>query len=109
MSADNGIYILHTKDKFKKTGDCYYENMWDKRIDAYRVAHTQAVDSFEWYIEHEIHNLGEWMSGVFGGSPIFYDLNEARDYAYRLAEKYEFLEYGVGGVVDASDYNFPGC
>jgi hypothetical protein len=31
--------------------------MFDKPIDAYRVAHTQAIDNFGWYEREEIHNL----------------------------------------------------
>jgi|GEM_PF-5369941 len=107
MSADNGVYILKTTDKFKRINENSLENLFGKDITAYRVAHAQAVDNFDWYKENEIHNLGKWMYDVFGKSPVFYDEKEAREYAFKKHDEYDYTEYGVCDI-DAGEYNFPG-
>jgi hypothetical protein len=107
MSADNAIVILWTKDTFKKINDSYYQNMFDNKIDAYRVAHAQAIDNFDWYIENEPHNIGFWLNSVFSDSPVFYDKNAALDFAAIMLKQYEYVEYGIVDL-DASNYNFPG-
>ena len=111
MSADNGIYVLTTQDKFKKVGTHKFENFFLKNgrtITAYRVAHAQAIDNFEWYKENEIHNLGKWMNDIFGKSEIFYNYDDAMDRAYIIAQDYDILEYGIQDL-DATEFNFPGC
>ncbi len=108
MSADNGIYILVTYDKFKRITKHSLRTLGgDKRILAYRVAHTQAVDNFDWYIENELHNLGEWMQNVFGKAPLFYSYSEAFKAAELLHKKVGYTEYGICTIA-ASEYNFPG-
>jgi hypothetical protein len=107
MSADNGVYILETKDKFKRIGENSWKNMFGKDIVAYRVAHAVSIDNFEWYKENELHNLGLWMNEMFGESPIFYNKEEARKYAFKKHDDLGYTEYGVCDI-DASEYNFPG-
>lgn len=108
MSADNCIAILETTDKFKVVNKSMKKNMFKKGIRAWRVAHIQAVDNYDWYVKNEIHNLGCWLNDLFGGSEVFYDRDKAVTTAYQLDADTIYTEYGVVNI-DASDYNFPGC
>ena len=112
MSADNCIAILKTTDKFQVMDVNYKKNMFGEGIIAYRVAHIQAHDNFDWYKENEVHNLGCWFALVFKHSTVFYDRVEAFNEAKTLQENvlvdYGILEYGIVEL-DASEYNFPGC
>lgn len=108
MSSNNCIAILHTKDKFKEETDSCWVNQFDNPIDAYRVAHIQGFDTFGWLEENELHNLGVWMKYYFDESPVFYDLLEARNYAFKLYDKVVYTEYGIV-TINATPYNFPGA
>lgn len=109
MSADNGVYILITTDKFKKTSEHSYENVSDEGgIKAYRVAHAQAIDSFEWYKENEPHNLGYFLYRIWKKSPIFYKKGQALSFACDLHKKMGWTEYGISHI-DAREFNFPDC
>lgn len=107
MSADNCIVILKTTDKFKKENKYTSTNTFGKGIIAYRVAHIQAMDNFDWYAENEIHNLGYWMQCEFGDSAPLYDPDEAYKIAHKLLNSIPYVEYGIVEL-DASKYNFPG-
>lgn len=107
MSADNGVYILKTSDRFKEISKGYLQNLFDKRITAYRVVHIQAADSFDWYVINELHNLGAWMGKAFGDSTVFYDKEEAFQHAQSLLASIDYTEYGIC-TIDATRYNFPG-
>lgn len=102
MSADNWIYILHTIDKEKKIWELYYEHI---SVDAYRVAHTQAIENFSWYEENELHNLWKYMYDVRWGSEVYYDKSEAYKRADELSKTIDELEYGIS-TIDATKYNF---
>lgn len=107
MSADNGVYILKTLDWFKEESANTQVNCLPDGIIAYRVAHVQAADHFYYIEETELHNLGVWMKSGFKMSPVFYDEQEAMDYAINLHKNIGWTEYGINGI-DASKYNFPG-
>ena len=81
--------------------------MLGKRIVAYRVAHAQAIDNFEFYKEQELHNLGWWMESIFGRSKIYYDRGGAFKESMRINENIVYTEYGIQEV-DAKEFNFPG-
>ena len=108
MSADNCIAILKTTDKFIKENEYTLVNTFGKGVTAYRVAHIQAVDNFDWYIENEIHNLGTWMLCGFGNVQPVYHQDEAFEIAHKLLDSIHYVEYGIVEL-DASKYNFPGC
>ena len=101
MSADNCIAILHTKERFKATkfdenGVVYGRiNMFENKIDAWRVTHTQGIDNFDWYKEKQLYMLGHYMHEVWGKSKIFYDKKEAYDYAMQLDDSIHYTEYGI--------------
>jgi hypothetical protein len=105
MSADNWIYILHTKDN-RKDVKFWKEKFQEWPVDAYRVAHCQAIDNFEWLIENEIHNLWLWMESEFWESKIFYSHEEAYKHAEKVEKDYWWTEYWIQ-TVDATKYNFP--
>ena len=112
MSADNGVYILHTRDSHKivahetEFGIQYSElNTFGEGIDAYRVAHAQAIDNFDYYESKQPYMLGKYMWDVWSRSPVFYDLEEARDYASVLHRDIGWSEYGICSV-DATKYSF---
>ena len=79
MSADNGIYILKTRDQ-------------------YRVAHLQAIENVYWSVID-----GEWQGKcvptrvveMWGNCKFTRDANKALDIAYRWATKLPICEYGV--------------
>ena len=114
MSADNGVYVLHTTDKMKLR-DENPVNINDESkfipdgIAAFRIAHVQAIENFEWYQQFEPHNLGWYMEEVWGQSTVYYNKGEALDAAHGFAASIiedGFLEYGVQ-ILDAIQYNFP--
>ena len=110
MSADNGVYVLHTTDKTKLQEDDLELKPIDGGIEAFRIAHTQAIDNFEWYQQFEPHNLGWYMEDVWGQSTTYYNKGEALDAAHGFAASIiedGILEYGVQ-ILDATQYNFPG-
>lgn len=107
MSADNCIAILHTKEQFKveKQGEFVsWKNMFDDKIDVWRVTHAQGIDNFDWYEKEQIYMLGAYMLDVWGTSPIFYDKKEAYNYANELEAKVKFTEYGQVEI-DATKYD----
>ena len=106
MSADNGVYILITSDKFVQANDKGgFVNTNGKPVKAYRVVHAQAIDNFDYYKEHEPHNLGAYMWDTWGSCEVFYDKTKALVEAQRIVDTFEFVEYGVAEI-DASEYNF---
>ena len=113
MSADNCVAILQTKDRFRNVyndqGDIIEAEATDG-ITAYRVAYTymSALENYDWCIEHEMHNLGAHMLDDFKKSHVYYDRSEAIDAAQAIADKYDYLEYGIC-FKDMSNYNFPFC
>jgi hypothetical protein len=91
MSADNGVYILHTEGP------------------EYRVAYHQAIDniygnfsdaSFQWQGDPEM------ILEYFGNAPIFSSLEEALDKAADIAYDYEYLENGICVINDFHDWDF---
>jgi len=111
MSADNGVYILITRDKMKSVGRGRWKNM-KGTILAYRVAHCQAADNFEFYKERELHNLGHWMGYSFSHSRVYYEkaqaMADAKGQAAHILKDFGILEYGIQEI-DATEFNFPGC
>lgn len=73
MSADNGIYILPSPK--------------DGKIE-FRVAHAQAIENIDYDPLYEVL--------LFKNAPVFQTYKEAIVYADKLAEDYDFLEYGIG-------------
>jgi hypothetical protein len=110
MSADNVVIILHTKEQFvvegiNPDGSPYsWKNLFEKRIDAYRVAHTQGFDNFEWYKKNQPYMIGHYLIEIFRHSRIFYDYEEARKEAEKLHDSKQYVEYGIS-LVDATEYD----
>lgn len=105
MSADNGIYILVTKDSHKKQGTSWI-NTFGKGIIAYRVAHAQAIDNLTWYEKNQPYNVGYYLDQIWGKSNIYYDLEAAKNEAHWQADTHVILEYGVS-VIERFQYSFP--
>ena len=107
MSADDGIYILKTTDKSQqsKANKSCWINKSPEGIIAYRVAWAQAIDNFDYYKQNEPHNFGYWLHLIWKESPVFYSLQEAREYANEMIDH---TEYGINEI-DALEYNFPGA
>lgn len=108
MSADNCIAILATTDKFQKIKEGHFQNTFGKGVPAFRVAHVLAHDSFEYYKDRELHNLGYWLYEAFGKSEVFYKEEDALIAARRLQKEVGYTEYGIISI-DANEFNFPGC
>ena len=111
MSADNCIAILLTSDRWKtlyEGDEIIEENAIDSSIKAYRVVYTymSSLEGYDWCVENEIHNLGAHMFSDFKKSHVYYDREEAFNVAKILAEKYDYLEYGIC-VKDMSKFNYP--
>ena len=106
MSADNGIYILITTDKFVKVDDHITANN-GKPVEAYRVAHVQAIDNFDYYKKYEPHNLGTYMYKTWGDGDVFYEKTKALVKAQELYDDFSFVEYGIAEI-DAREFNFYG-
>ena len=95
MSADNGIYIL-TTIKTSKSDGLYHVKCDPYHV--YRVAYARAIDNFDWYQEHELHNLGAYMVDVWGNSPVYSTYTDAMTAASTLAKQYDYLEYGISNI-----------
>lgn len=106
MSADNGIYILVTKDSHKYVGGGCYENCLPDGITAYRVAEAGAIDNLEYYEKNQPYNVGYYLHLVWGKSRVFYSLEEAMEYAVSLEKQITYTEYGIS-VIDRQQYRFP--
>ena len=107
MSSDNCIAILKTTDKFEIVGPGHLKNTFGEGIIAYRVAHIQGHDNYDWYKDKEIHNLGFWFNMLFKKSEVFYSESKAFEKAIELSKDVDYTEYGVLEL-DALEYNFPG-
>ena len=108
MSADNGIYILVTTDMHKWVNEYTTHNMTPDGIKAYRVAHAQTIDSLHYHEKRQKYNLGWCMDQFFGNCPVFYNEDEAYDYAKRLEADIGYTEYGIC-LLDFERYRYPGC
>jgi hypothetical protein len=95
MSADNGVYVLETVRPVN------YET-----YKLYRVAHTTAIDNFDYYKEKQPYNLGAYMKEIWGNSPVYEDKQEALMVAHEIVDNLPFCEYGV--KVIKTDYVFYG-
>ena len=107
MSADNGVYILLTKDTHKKIGDNTWQKTFGKGVLAFRVAHAQAIDNLEWYEREQPYNVGYYLNSVFGDSVVYYDIAAAESAANKIARELPILEYGVQ-LIERRQYSFPG-
>lgn len=107
MSADNGIYILKTKDSYKHVGYGVMENQWGEGIITYRVAHAQAIDDLYWYEENQPYSVGFFLYSVWGDVIPIYDESEAFKEALKLSKTFSILEYGISEI-DRTQYCFPG-
>lgn len=93
MSADNGVYILQTKDGF-------------------RVAEAAAIENIDWNCED-----GEWnedyIIDIFGRSEVYKTNEEASKRAFDIYDdimKDEFCpicEYGICPIFKFKDKEFP--
>lgn len=108
MSADNGIYILVTKDNFKRIASGVTRNTFGEDIIAYRVAHAQAIDNLEWYEKNQPYNVGYFLEETWGHCIPFYSEEEAFAFAQSEADRYFMLEYGICRI-ERLNYVFPGC
>lgn len=80
MSADNGIYILKTKEG------------------QYRVIHTQAIENI--YDINDPNQLApEQIINYYGKSKYTYEKNLARGIAFSIARELPVLEYGIREIV----------
>lgn len=102
MSADNGVYILQTVRTRRESPERPGRYTKCEPHHVYRVAHTQAVDNFEYYQENEPHNLGAYMQQVWGNSPVFESHEKALLHASGIAKEVTDsgfpLEYGVSTI-----------
>ena len=74
MSADNGIYILRTKDK------------------QIRVIHTKAIENiFDVYGEY----IPKQIEKYFGNIPYTKDMNVANNIAQKMFKDIDYCEYGI--------------
>lgn len=83
MSADNGIYILQTKD--------------ENGVLEYRVAHLGAIENL-YYSDPSGDEVYMWL--FFRKSPLFYDKNDAYEWAKEIEKEildddFGIIEYGI--------------
>lgn len=85
MSADNGVYIAEFKDGF-------------------RVAELSAVENLYYVLEENDEELRETWRVCWGNAKLFPTVEEARAYAFELAEDCWFLEYGISQLSFSVDW-----
>jgi hypothetical protein len=92
MSADNGVYILHTKD-------------------GYRVTHAQAIDNITYMADQSGFNL-RMLYQYFNDSECYINQKEATEKAVELYEEImnddfcPICEYGIS-FITALNLEFP--
>lgn len=86
MSADNGIYILQTKDGF-------------------RVSHAQAIENINWQADETGFNLRE-IYKYFHDAKFFKSIEGAFKEAFRIYDLYSIVEYGICPI-KAFNIEFP--
>jgi len=84
MSADNGIYVLHTFNEFRVAYHQGIDNIYGKFDD----------ETFQWIGDDEM------IKEYFGSAPIFDELDKALDFAEELSYSYDYLEYGICLISD---------
>lgn len=107
MSADNGIYVLITRDNHKRLDKFTSLNTFGEGVIAYRVAYASAIDNLEWYLQNEPHNFGYCLNEIFGESEVFYEYGAAMLKAVGMSSDVGYIEYGIV-TLDYQKYNFPG-
>lgn len=115
MSADNGVYILRTRDTHKQEVSNDIETRYgasvtfvrqEGGIDAWRVAHAQGIDNLEWFEKNQPYNVGYYLHRVWGHSEVFYNEREAVEFAFEELKRIGYTEYGVASI-DRPQYVFP--
>ena len=101
MSADNGIYILVTRDKYKRVGR-YVQAV--PEFTAYRVAYASAVDDLDYLQRNEPYNVGCYLLEVWGNSKVYDNIDEACKAAKLIEACTGCTEYGIRFIDTA--YNF---
>lgn len=107
MSADNCIAVLATTSSFRRPNKHSYENLFEKTIVHYRVAHTQAIESYEWYRENQPYNVGAYMKETWLDWPVYTSHEAAMEAAQKKLREVGFTEYGIVSI-DAREYRFYG-
>jgi len=85
MSADNGIYILESKDGF-------------------RVTHAQAIDNL-WWPGNKLNPVQ--LKKYFGECKVFKSLKEAYSKAKNIKYQVGYVEYGISFIEGWEDKDFP--
>lgn len=78
VSADNGIYIV-------------------KFPDGYRTVHAQAIENIDFFPAGSKERK-EQLKAYFGEAKVYKSRRGSINYAYKLAEGYPFLEYGISDL-----------
>jgi hypothetical protein len=89
MSADNGIYVARFKD-------------------GYRVIHAQAINNLRYFDKDgdcpdDFRHREEWRT-YFGNASVFPTKEDALIAAYKMAEEYSILEYGINYLGDGVEW-----
>jgi hypothetical protein len=98
MSADNGIYILKTREP----GTLYTSE--------YRVVYAAAIENIygPYNTKTEKYSMDEkGICQYFGKSKVYPFGDLAWTAAKALASQYEFLEYGISTIKDFENQHFP--
>ena len=92
MSADNGIYVLYTESE---------------KGPEYRVMEGFAISNIygEWNEESgKYEGNPDYISDMFAGAPVFYNINEALDYAEEKEREIGYTEDGICVINEFKDY-----
>ena len=103
MSSDNGIYILRSKSECLINGAARTRT---PEYFVYRVAHNQAMDDYDWYLNNQLHNLGWYLWTVFKDSYRHTSYASAQYEATAIERGYGYTEYGI--CLIEFDKVFPG-
>ena len=91
MSADNGVYVLHTKGP------------------EYRVTYANAIDNIYGDFNDDTEHWDgdpEMIREFFNISPVFDNLDDAMDFAEQEAIQHEYLEDGICVINDFRELNY---
>jgi hypothetical protein len=95
MSASDGIYILQTDTD---SGPEYRVKYCGAGIDDIYGRFNDETGKYEGDINK--------IESTFEDAPVFYNVNEAFDYAELMAQNYEYLEEGIALIRDFRSYGY---
>lgn len=105
MSVDNIVMIVKTKrTALEKTRGVWYIN---KPNFVFRVGHAHAYSDLLNYLQKQPYNVGAYLVSILKDSPVFTDIEAAKEWANNLEVMQGYVQHGVKEI-DFTEYVYFG-